>query len=130
MGEMSEIESDQTARWNRFLAATIGFLVFESFLIGVFGEYYFTGVSSELGVWLMVALAASGYLMFGAVSGSWLSVGVIWIPILIALALDMPVPQDAWGSERLPLYGMWIYMSIIFLPAWFIGVVIGTYARR
>ena len=131
MEETSEIEPDQSAHWHRFLSTTIGFLVFESVLIGVFGEQFFTGVNSEFGVWLWVALAASGYLLLGALSGSWLSIGVIWMPILIALAIDMPVPEDAWGSERLPLYGMWFYMSVfIFLPAWFAGGLAGSIVRR
>lgn len=98
------------------------FLVFEGVLIAVFGDYFYTGVSSELGVMLMLALASIGYLLLGFFSRSWLSLLVAALPVLFALALDPPVPEEAWGSERPSLHLAWIWYSIVFLPAWGLGL--------
>lgn len=107
--------------WSRFLLASVLFLAYETILIAGFGRYFYTGVSSELGAMLMVAAAALGYLLYGALSGSVASLVVIPLPVFIALGVDMPIPDEAWGGERPPLYIAWIYMSMIYLPAWLLG---------
>lgn len=127
----SDLQTTIDDRWHRFLLATVPFIAFETFLIAVFGKYFFTGVSSELGVWLMFALAAVGYFGLGLFSGSWLSLLVIWVPLVIVIAIDPAIPAHAWGgSERLPLYGMWFYASVFFLPAWLIGALLSGVAHK
>ena len=123
---METISPETESKWRRFILATILFLVYELVVIVFFGEYFFTGVASEAGVWMMVAAAATGYLLLGLLSGSWLSIFVIGIPLVFVLALDPPVHPDAWGSERLPLTGVWFMLSVIFLPAWGLGTLIAS----
>lgn len=107
--------------WSRFLLASVMFLGYETVLIAGFGRYLYTGVSSELGVMLMAAAAALGYLLYGALSGSAASLLIVPLPILIARGVDMPVPDEAWGGERPPLYVLWFYWSLFFVPSWVVG---------
>lgn len=108
--------------WGRFLVASGIFLVYESVLIIVFGDYFYPGVISETGVWLMVAAAALGYLVYGATAGAPVSVFfALAIPALVAWNVDAPVPSAAWGGENLPLYMKWILLTFVFLPAWTLG---------
>lgn len=118
---------DADRSWNRFLAVSLAFLAFESLLILVFGDYFYPGVSSELGAWVMVGVAALGYLALGALSGSPASLLVFFFPVLVALSADPPVPSDAWGGEFSPFYVRWTFMSIVFLPAWALGVTLALY---
>lgn len=108
--------------WNRFLVASGIFLVYESVFIIVLGDYFYPGVISELGVWLVVAAAALGYLVYGATAGAPVSVFfALLIPVLVAWNVDAPIPSEAWGGENFPLYMKWILFSVFFLPAWTLG---------
>ena len=104
--------------WNRFLIASGLFLAYESLLIIVFGDYYYPGVISEFGVWLMIAVAALGYVVYGAPVSVFFA---LVIPVLVAWNVDPPIPAEAWGGENFTLYMKWIILTFIFLPAWTLG---------
>ena len=108
-------------RWNRFLLISGLFVLYESFLIVVLGDYFYSGVTSELGTWAMVAAAALGYLMLGALAESRASLLVALVPVVVAWTLDSPIPAEAWGGENLPLYMKWVLLIAVFLPAWVLG---------
>lgn len=107
--------------WNGFLIVCGLFLIYESVLIVVFGDYFYNGVSSELGRWGMIALAALGYVLLGAMAGPPASFFATLLPILVAWILDPTIPSEAWGGENLPLYQVWIVSSFVYVPAWVLG---------
>jgi len=107
--------------WKRFAIVCGLFVAYESVLIIFFGDYFYNGVTSELGGWAMIGVAALGYVMLGANAGSPASVIVTPLPVLVAWLVDSPIPAEAWGGENLPLYQKWIISSFIFLPAWVFG---------
>lgn len=115
-------------KWARFALATLAFLAFEAFLLAVFGDYFFEGVSSDTGLWMMIALAACGYLAYGYLAGSGLSALFVLVPIIVAIALGSDIPVDADGREPLTLGARWMLFSVIFIPAYVIGL--GAYYLR
>lgn len=123
------LDSAPERRWNRLLLVCLLFLLYEGALIIALGDYFYTGVSSELGARMMIAAAALGYLLLGALAGSPLSALALPLPVLVAFTADPPIPPDAWGGEPLPLYVIWALLSIFFLPAWFLGFVIDLIRR-
>ena len=116
----SEDSAGQSQVW--LIAVSGAFLVYEAILIVGFGDYFYGGVSSELGRWAMIAAAAFGYFLLGALSRSPGSILAGVLPVLVAWVVDNPVPSEAWGDENLPLYQMWILLIYIFVPAWLIGL--------
>lgn len=119
----SSPDRSERGRWRRLLFACLAFLVYESVLILAFGDYFYTGVSSETGARLMLAAATAGYLALGALSGSFVSVLAVPLPIAIAFAAGGDPPADAWGGEPMVLYVGWAFWSVFFLPAWILGAV-------
>jgi hypothetical protein len=107
--------------WKRFWIVCGLFLLYESVLILVFGDYFFPGVISELGVWAMIGVAALGYVLLGANAGAPASVFVTPLPVLVAWVADSPIPAEAWGAENFELYQKWIISSFIYIPAWVLG---------
>ena len=116
----SEGSAERSQKW--LILVSGGFLIYESVLIVGFGDYFYGGVSSELGRWAMIGAAAFGYFLLGALSRSPGSILACVLPVLVAWVVDSPVPPDAWGDENLPLYQMWILLIYIFVPAWLIGL--------
>ena len=114
--------------WKRFAIVCALFVAYESVLIIFFGDYFYNGVISELGVWAMVGVAALGYVMLGTNAGAPFSVFVTPLPVLVAWLVDSPIPPEAWGGENLPLYQKWILYSFIFLPAWVFGFLASLFA--
>lgn len=106
----------------RFLVVSGLFLAYESALIVGFGDYFYSGVVSEAGRSAMVVAAALGYFFLGALGGSRASLPVAILPVLVAWALDNPVPVDASPGDNLPLYQKWILLIYILLPAWLLGL--------
>lgn len=114
--------------WKRFAIVCALFVVYESVLIVVFGDYFYNGVSSEFGGWAMIGVAALGYVMLGANAGAPASVFVTPLPVLVAWLVDSPIPPEAWGGENLPLYQKWILSSFVFIPAWVLGFLLSLVA--
>lgn len=106
----------------RLLVACVAFLALESVLILAFGDYFYEGVSSGLGRWGMIGLAALGYLLLGAVSRAPVSIVIGLLPPLLAWYVDIPVPAAATDGDALPLDQTWLTLIYVFLPAWLIGL--------
>lgn len=126
--EISE-QADSPIKSRRFLITAIGFLVYESILIGVFGDYFFAESHSAFVAWTMIGLAAAGYFVLGALSGSWLSVLLIAIPMVIAAIIDVKAPGSS-GGETLDLDQQWVLLTILFLPAWALGSCVAFFRAR
>lgn len=105
----------------RLLLVSTAFLAYSAILILVFGDFFYEGFNSGLGVWGMIGLAALGYLLLGGLSRAPVSIVIGLLPPLLAWYVDVPVPAEATG-DPMPLYQSWITWVYIFLPAWLIGL--------
>ncbi|MBK8294456.1 MAG: hypothetical protein IPK93_06660 [Solirubrobacterales bacterium] len=103
---------------------SIAFLVFEAMAILTIGEYLENGNGSEVIFLLLLAVAAAGYFGLGALSGSWLSLFVIAVPVLLAGPLDLYYVDDGRG-EIWPLQAIWFILSAFFLIPWGVGRLLG-----
>lgn len=131
---MNSLRTDDTRdswlRWHQFLIATAAFLVYETMVLIVFQEAFNQATfASAFGFWFLLAAAAAGYLLYGMFSGSVASVLILAIPIVIALAIDGTVADNDQTGEALPLFAVWIYYSIFFFPAWFLGLFVSMSAN-
>jgi hypothetical protein len=113
-----------------FMWVGISFIAFETLLITVFGDSFF----SYSGIWtvVMFAVAGVGYFALGYRSGSWLSAGLLLVPLLVAAMVggtQGPTVAYADGTIRhgLAFYQWWLLLSVVFVPLWALGVYV---ARR
>lgn len=109
----------------RFALVTLAFLLFEAAMILVFGELLNDARGSDVAYWLVPAVAAVGYFGLGAGSGSWWSLFVVAIPVLLAGPLDLHYVDDGRG-EIWPLQSIWMLYSVFFLAAWGLGLLLGS----
>jgi len=113
----------------RFLFTAIGFVAFEALLIGALGDYFYADNTAAFWMWGMVALATAGYFALGYFSGSWKSAALLAAPLLVAVAIGTPGPVVAHVEgatvsirENVDLDQLWLILSLVFLPAWALGV--------
>jgi hypothetical protein len=133
IGLPSEFDGEEVAevRWPRFFLATIAFLAYETaFLLILRGDLWWAaGDREELIFILLISGAALGYFLYGAFVDSFAMGFAVLLPIVIAMALDGTANSDDGRGEALPLYVAWLFYSVFFLPAWFIGLLAGLAIR-
>lgn len=111
----------------RLVLAGVGFLAFETTLMWILGGKIYDYSYFSPAFWGMLALAGVGYFGLGFFSRSWLSGFALMVPILVAICLVNVV----WTTEfengisvgvNTNLPEVWLTLSVIFVPAWALGV--------
>lgn len=111
----------------RLLLASVGFVAFEALFIWALGDKVYDYSYFSPAFLGMLALSGAGFFALGYFSRSWLSALILAAPLLVAVYFVNVV----WTTEyengvivgvNANFAEIWLTLSIIFVPAWVLGV--------
>lgn len=116
--------------WNRPIRVGLVFLAFEAVILTILGGLFLGELDSAV-LFLAVAGAGGiGYLLLGLLTGTWVSIVFVLLPIVIAVPVGGTLADGSSASET-ALYVSWTYLSVYFFaPAWLLGLLISLVRRQ
>lgn len=119
------------SRTQRLLVTSIAFVAFEAFFIWSLGDKVYEYAYFSPILWAILALAGAGYFALGYCSRTWLSALTLAGPLLVAIYfVNVVWTTDLVGggsfTENANFAEIWLRYSLIFVPAWALGVLSAT----